>query len=50
MSFEPPKKLKKTLITHHNHILHTLTTCKIYQNNHVESKATLWPWKQLMGG
>jgi hypothetical protein len=32
------------------HILHTLTTCKIYQNNHVGLKGTSWPWKQLMGG
>ena len=27
-------------MTRHNHILHTLTPCKIYPNNHVESKAT----------
>jgi hypothetical protein len=47
MSFEPPKN---PIMTHHNYILHTLTTWKIDQNNHVEWKATSWPWKQLMGG
>jgi hypothetical protein len=31
-------------MTRHNHILHTLTTNKIYQK-HVELEATLWPWK-----
>ena len=49
MSCEKTKN-KKTIMICHNHMLHTLTTCKIYQNNYVESKATSWPWKQLVGG
>ena len=30
-------------MTRHNHILHTLTTCKTYQNNYVRSNAISWP-------
>ena len=38
------------MTTRHNYMLHTLISCDIYQNNHVEFKFTSWPWKQFMGG
>ena len=41
-------KQKMLMTTPHNHMLHTLISCDIYQNNNVEFKATSWPWKQLM--
>ena len=38
-----------SVTTRHNYMLRTLIACDIYQNNHVEIKATSWPWKPLMG-
>lgn len=38
------------MTTRGNDMLHTLTSCDVYQNNHVEPKAISWPKQPLIGG